>query len=425
VKTMNKFCRVLQLKELTKKDEGQALLLTSVALMVLLAMAGVGVDVGYLKYQRHQMQKAADAGALAAAMVMTRSANDTLIRKAALYDVAANGFTDGTTNISVTVNHPPQSGPFSGNNAYVEVYVAQPRPNFFLKVLGFNTTNVRARAVGSSKGDASGCIYAMDPHSAKTFLVDGNVGVNTTCGIQVNSDNSDALHENGVSGSVDATGSGNGIGVVGGYSGANFIPTPVTGIARVTDPFAGLAAPDTSGACKVYNGETTITSGKYCGGIRISSSGTYTFTGGMYILYGGGLTVTGSAQLLGTGVTFYNTGTTNGPFQYAPITLAGSSTSNLSAPTDPAAPYAGILFFQDRNYRSTKNTDQSSVNGSNGAVFVGAMYFLNTDLKYAGTPGLAASTVIVAWQIEFNGTTTINNDFLNGGSPLKTASLAE
>jgi hypothetical protein len=415
------------LKGLTRKEDGQALVLTCAALLVVLGMAGIGVDVGYLKYQRHQMQKAADAGALAAATVMTYSTDDTLIKKAALNDSSANGFTDGSNNIAVTVNHPPQSGPFSGNSAYVEVYVAQPRPNFFLQTFGYRTTNVRARAVGSSTADASGCIYALDPSSSKTFLVDGNVTVTTSCGIVVDSSNNDALHKNGTSGVVDATGSGNGIGVVGGYSGSGFTPTPVTGISPVTDPFAGLAAPSTSGPCTtVTAGQTHYSPGKYCGGISINSSASFTFDAGTYILYGGGLKVTGSPTLTGTGVMFYNTGTNSGVFKYAPISIAGSATSVLSASLDPSNPYAGILFFQDRNYQSTKNVDQSFVSGSNGASFIGAMYFPGTPLAYAGTPGLASSTVIVAWQIEFSGDTTINNDFLNNGlSPLKSASIAE
>jgi hypothetical protein len=414
------------LKKLTGKEDGQALVLTCIALLVLMGMAGIGVDVGYLKYQRQQMQKAADAGALAAATVMTYSADDTLIRKAALNDSAANGFIDGSNNIAITVNHPPQSGPFSGNSAYVEVYVAQPRPNFFLQAFGYRTTNVRARAVGSSTADASGCIYVLDPTSSKTFLVDGNVSVSTTCGIVVDSSSNHALHKNGVSGVVDASGSGNGIGVVGGYSGTGFTPTPVTGISPVTDPFAGLAAPSTSGTCMTYTNQNPIPPGKWCGGISLSGSGTITFSGGTYILYGGGLKVTGSPTLIGNGVMFYNTGTKNGAFQYQPISIAGSATSVLSASLDPSNPYAGILFFQDRNYQSSKNVDSSHVSGSNGASFIGAMYFPGTPLVYSGTPGLASSTVIVAWQLEFSGDTTINNDFLNNGlSPLKSASIAE
>ncbi len=67
-------------------------------MIALLMMAGLGIDVGYLKYQKQQMQKAADAGALAAASAMiTYSGQNgqTQIRTAGQSDAAANGFQDG------------------------------------------------------------------------------------------------------------------------------------------------------------------------------------------------------------------------------------------------------------------------------------------------------------------------------------------
>lgn len=416
------------------------MVLTALALTFIMLMAGLGVDVGYLKYQRHQMQKAADAAALAGASVLTYSSNETNIRNAAYNDSSANGFANGTNGIAVTVNHPPTSGPFINNPAYVEVYVAQARPTFFMRVGGFNSANVRARAVASTTGNASGCIYAMDPSSQAALLFNGNINVASTCGIYDNSDDSNnAMRKDGTSGLVQVTG-GNGIGVVGGYSGSGYSPTPTTGIARLQDPLQNLAAPTfnappppancdyTNFTVNGTNDVTLVGNKVYCGGITISSSVNVTFQPGIYILYGGGMKVTGSPNLQGTGVMFYNTGRPNGTplYNYAPISLAGSSVSHLSASLDPNNPYAGILFFQDRNYVSTANSDQSTINGSNGAQFIGAMYFLNTTLKYAGTPGLASSTVLIAWQITINGDTTINNDFLNnGGSPLRAAVLAE
>ena len=45
-------------------------MLAALGMVVLMMMAGLGVDVGYLKYQKQQMQKAADAGALAGATAL-------------------------------------------------------------------------------------------------------------------------------------------------------------------------------------------------------------------------------------------------------------------------------------------------------------------------------------------------------------------
>jgi Flp pilus assembly protein TadG len=107
-----------------RAEEGQALVLTGLGLLVLMLMAGLGIDVGYLRYEKQQMQKAADAGALAAASARIYGGDYT---DAGKNDAKANGFTDGQNGIHVTVNYPPNTNgdPFKGNNNYVEVIVAQ------------------------------------------------------------------------------------------------------------------------------------------------------------------------------------------------------------------------------------------------------------------------------------------------------------
>ena len=402
-------------------------MLTALGLLVLLLMAGLGVDVGYLRYQKQQMQKAADAGAVAGASVMIYDGSSSpTITTAAQADAAANGYTNGTDGISVQVNVPPQTpgDPFAGKDNYVEVIVAQTRPTFFMRVGGFDNVYVRSRAIASAVGSSDGCIYALDPTDKKTFLVNGNVTISSNCGILVRSSDGDALHKNGVSGSVDASS----IGVVGGYSGSGFNPTPSTGIAPFNDPLASVKAPtnfntscDSAHTNLHITKDTELTLGTYCGGITISGSPNVTFDAGTYVLLGGGMSVTGSATLTGGGVTFYNTG--NSTYPYAPIKMAGSSSTTLTAPT--SGPLAGILFFQDRSI-----TDQklNTFDGSNGAIYTGVLYFPTTPLRYTGTPVNNAYEIIIAWTLEFNGNTTITNHYTtlpNGGSPIQSAVLVE
>ena len=70
------------------------------------------------------------------------------------------------------------------------------------------------------------------------------------------------------------------------------------------------------------------------------NSGTTNFPSGVYVISGGSFTVTGSATITGTGVTFYFTNN-------ATISVSGGGSLQLTAPT--TGPYAGILFFQDPN----------------------------------------------------------------------------
>ena len=48
-----------------KSDRGQVLVLVALAIFVLLGLAALGIDVGYMYSVRHELQRTADAGALA------------------------------------------------------------------------------------------------------------------------------------------------------------------------------------------------------------------------------------------------------------------------------------------------------------------------------------------------------------------------
>jgi hypothetical protein len=408
----------------------------------------LGVDVGWLHYQKQQMQKAADSAALAGAEAMTYGSNWS---QAAQNDATANGYQNNKNGVTVTVNSPPKVDPiFSGKTGYIEAIVAQARPTFFMRVAGWSSVNVSARAVASINASGSGCIMALDPNNDQnTLLLNGNVSVSSSCGVFVNSTSTSALNINGNSGYLNAGTAGAGIGVVGDGSGggwspsggtpcdgtSGFCPEPVN-IPHFTDPLLNLAEPTVtncdythgisiSGGTQTLPNTGTVT---VCGGgISISGGANVTFGSGTWIICGGGMKVSGNSTLNGTAVTFYNTGSvkTYCPGNnYAPISIAGTTLGSLSAPT--SGTYAGILFFQDRAYQSTKNVDASNINGTAGATFTGALYFPGTDLMYAGTPGVDVSSLLIAYQITISGNTTINDNLVTGGgSPIHTAALAE
>ena len=426
------------LKRFGRSDEGQALVLTALALVMLMMMAGLGVDVGYLRYQKQQMQKAADAGALAGA---TALAYNGAWKAAAVADVNANGFTtiknDGaSTGVTILVDK-PWEGPFAGQAGYVEVSVSQPQPTFFMKVLlpaDQNTVAVRSWAVASAIAPGSPCILAMDPIHSGTFLVDGNVTISSTCAIYINSSSATALVKNGTSGAVSA----NYIGIVGNepqgdLSGvtSQLSPSqqPVTGIAPFSDPLASVCP--TTASCPELIPSTTCASpsgngkiysqGTYCGTISLGSTNTYTFNPGVYILLGG-LSVSGSPIINGTGVTFYNTYNASHP--YGGITMTGSPTVTLSAPT--TGDLAGMLFFQDR--RVPVGSSGSNFKGSSAQGYTGSIYFPTTDITFEGTPSLSSTaTIMLGYKLSFSGNTSIENyTYLStGGGPITGATLAE
>jgi uncharacterized membrane protein len=182
---MSKVC-CTRLSKLHRADQGQALVLVAVSLMMLLMMAGLGLDVGWLHYQKQQMQKAADSAALAAAEAAIYGSD---YHQAGLNDARVNGYQDGQNGIVVQVSSPPQVDPiFKGKIGYVEAIVTQTRPTFFMQVAGFGSVNVGARAVATLNASASGCIIALDRTSdTKTLVLNGGSTVNATCGVYDNS----------------------------------------------------------------------------------------------------------------------------------------------------------------------------------------------------------------------------------------------
>jgi len=409
-----------------KSDEGQALVLGALGMVVFMLMAGLGVDVAYLRYQKQQMQKAADAGALAAAYALIEYGNtvgQTQIIAAGKNDAKANGFSDGLNGISVKVHNPPTTNgdPFQGNFNYVEVIVSQVQPTFFMRIGGFNSVNVSSRAVATAVGSGSGCLYSLAPSGSDTFDVGLNSIISSNCGILIASSSSSAF-TTAPGSRITATS----IGIVGDDTGSGTLePAPTTGIAPFTDPLANVPAPTVPG-CQFMNTKVTspgrLPSGTYCNGIQVVTNGRVTFDSGTYILEGGGLQVSGSPTLIGNGVTFYNTG--NATYPYQPINLTGSEDTHLSAPE--SGDLAGILIFQDRHI--TNDQRPNNVDGSRRQIYTGTLYFPTTPLQYRGTQIVNPYELMIAWKLKFLGDTTIANhynDLQNGASPVRNATLVE
>jgi Flp pilus assembly protein TadG len=418
------------LKRFGRADEGQALVLTALALVVLLLMAGLGVDVGYLRYQKQQMQKAADAGALAGATALAYNGN---WNAAAVADVNANGFTGTKTNgLTITVNSPPQTAgdPFKDQKGYVEVIVKQTQPTFFMRVSNVYAVPVGARAVASAIAPGSGCLIALDPTDLGSFWVNGGVTISSACSIYINSSNATALVKTGSGGTVAA----NYIGIVGKqqsgltgvFSQESYGQDPVTDIAPLTDPLANVPKPRYDSDCTYRNFSITrgtVRPGTYCNGITINGSGAVNFASGDYILRGGGLTVNGASSLSGSDVMFYLTG--DGSYPYKGITMSGSETATLSAPT--TGPQAGMLFFQDRSMPPITSPG-STLGGSRGRGYTGAIYFPTTAITYKGNAStISTPTIIVGYKLKFMGDTDITNyTYLpGGGGPITGATLVE
>ena len=183
---------------------------------------------------------------------------------------------------------------------------------------------VSTRAV-AYEGNGPNCIYVMNPSASGAMSANGNVTVNSSCGLLVDSSSSSGLTVNGNT-SITATT----IGVVGGYTSngnSSFSPTPKTGVIAASDPLAYVVAP-TVGSCAHTNFSLNgnngssgspyqLYAGTYCGGISVNGNSVLRFNAGTYVLAGGGMNINGNSTMTGSGVTFYNT---TGTGSYGAIT---------------------------------------------------------------------------------------------------------
>ena len=441
-------------------QKGQALLLATVSLFVLIGMVSLVVDLGLAYYKVEQGQSAADAASMAAAVYALNNGHTcgqngvacgtvyncaspnvtpptTNLQEGCLY-AGANGFNNrGEQTVSLTADSsvPPGS---KGNSVtyWVQATVGQSIPGLFyfaqmgspntaaLLLLGIRTSSSSAVSTAAiTITPSASCIYVLDTrNTAGAFSVGGSATVTSSCSVYVNSSNAAAATFNGSA--IVHTPQ---ILVHGGYSANNkatFSPTPTTGSAVVADPLINLPAPSFTG-CTYTNwnwnssNPVTLNPGVYCGGITITGSGTVTFNSGTYIINGGGFNWGGSATLNGSHVMFFITGQ-NG-YTAAPLNASGNGSINLTAPNSGV--YEGLLFFQDRTVTySTTNT----FNGNANSNTTGAFYFPSTGLTYSGS-STGRYQALVAKTVTMTGNSNFMNDPSGAFTALasKTASLVQ
>ncbi|MBI2887250.1 MAG: hypothetical protein HYY02_08570 [Chloroflexi bacterium] len=391
------------------KETGQVLTLVALFMTCLLVMLGLAIDLGFLYYFRRHAQTAADAAARAAVLHLYPATRDeTLARQAALDYAATNGFDNNGTENTVTVNIPPLSGPYAGNTNFAEVLVTRSFTTVFLSIVSRDWAEASARAVGGVKDvlssiaflslSTSACPAVRLSSDAQLTVTNGAFVVNGTC--------SEALR---VSSTAVLTAPS--VQVVGGYrkdAGATISPTPQTGATAGVDPLASLAAPSFTGLTvrhgtaaspstwDLSSGATTLNPGIYYGGLRIRGSATVTMQSGAYIMAGGGLTVSDTATLNGSGVFIYNTkdpSNSSGAGAYASVSLDVDAPGGVTLSPPSSGAYTGILLFQDR-----ANTLLFQIRGSLSSL-AGTLYFPTAAVE-ARIAGGAHTAQIIALEFQ-------------------------
>ena len=440
-------------KQFWKADEGSTLVLTSLGMVVILAFAGLAIDVGSLRFARRHLQAAADAAAIAAALEVSSCQGTngcSSIQTAAQTSLNENGFAGSTvltnctgtpgSGLTIMVNNPPcaqgTGDPNSGKTGYVEVVATATEQTSFASMIGFKNVPIAVRAEAKQTPNPN-CIYALDSSGNFAMTADIAVFVNSTCGIVDESSAGWAFGTN-----LIASFTAPSIQVTGGYECllCLFPSSPITtGVTAPVpaDPLANLPKPSvppcgTSTASPFHGSSSPLVlalgnytlypDAAYCGGITIAAGVNVTFMPGTYVLESkgspllgvlqppGGLTISVLANVTGTGVTFYNYG------PYGGITMLAASGTlggvNLVAPT--TGTYACVLFFQDPG-----NTAPAIILGTSSlnTVLQGAYYFPTASVTYAADLGVDYN-FLIAKDITFGAVSFPNSSFSNDYSSI-------
>ena len=410
-----------------RTETGQLVITAALAMPFLIGFLGLAIDAGFMYDYRRQMQTAADSAAVSAALYRKTNGSgttETQLATVARVDTDQNGFTHGTSGITVTAcytsapsgNTPPACTGAGGSTAFnVKVTIDRPTPTFFMRVLGWTSMTVGVTASAGTSTSGLGSMYLLAPSGGKRLSMTAGSHLTVAGPIYVNSTDSGAIHTPGGS-TIQASE----INVVGGFNICGCTPTPTTGVPPVADPMAGVSEPSPVGPTysmpvQYTSGSVTLTPGTYTKGITISGSGTNaTFSPGLYTL-DDDFTISGGATVTGSGVTIY---------QRARSLKISSSSTHVTFIAPTSGTYEGIVFFQARS-NSSDATIQDGVVDLTGIFY---QSHLSSKLKFSGdSTGAALYTIFVVNAYEQGShSVTINNGFpTDSGFPLYQVSLSD
>jgi hypothetical protein len=137
-----------------RNEKGQVLVLVALAIFALLGLAALGIDVGYMYSVRHELQRSADAGALAGASAFTtgdwndwdtspdhpRGIATARARDFASRDLVVRTLLDPDADVAVTFPQLDQ----------IQVVTSRNAPLFFARVFGISNQLITATAVAQA-----------------------------------------------------------------------------------------------------------------------------------------------------------------------------------------------------------------------------------------------------------------------------------
>jgi Flp pilus assembly protein TadG len=394
---------------------GWVAIMVAIVGLLLIALVGVAVDTAYTWSTAHQLQKAADAAALAAARIIKTETNlnqYSSTRAAAVAIAAANA----AAGVPVAVD--PNPGNTPGGDVVVGTWdtttqtftpdvgspgqppidtvrvVARRTPGahgsislLFGQIFGTSTTNVTRSAIARLAPPADPLILVLHPTKANAMRMDGtSASMDVLAGtVHVDSTNDCAIQLNGTPTLVakKVTTCGDMCGTITSpfFKHEPYQPDPLAGLPYPT----GLALP--LGPSGQITGPGTYQPGRYPKGINMNG-GVAILQPGIYSIGGQGgsvgIDLKGDSIIQGNGVMLFIE-------QGARVDIGGSGAGAVLTP-QLSGTYMGVTIFSHR-----QNSSNKAVSIGGGGIFdvAGTIYVAGGTLDMSGTPGKKIGRMVV------------------------------
>jgi hypothetical protein len=381
-------------------EKGQALILITFAMVVLVAFAALAIDGSQALSDRRHAQNAADTAAFAAALTKTKGGN---FNTAALLRAASNGYDNNGSSNAVDVYNPPIDGNYMGDNEYIEVKITSNVKTSFARVIGTSLITNRvvavARAIPGIIAPMFGgsAVVGLNPTECNAVFYNGNANMTLTgSGIYVNSScQPNAFgNQSGSPGILTAPC----LQTVGGYSyteGKVLLDSgcPKSNVPPMPTPPAPKISCGTQTAAITGAGDT-LSPGNWTGafppnGVKYLQSGIYCVDGNFQI--------NGGDTLIGNDVVIY--------MMTGFIKWNGGATIKLNAPD--SGDYKGLLI-----YLPPTNTNTVTINGNGDSEIIGSIWAPGSQVIVEGGGGASGlECQIIGDTVKLSGSSATTIDF--------------
>lgn len=410
---------------------GSVALLVAVAMPAMVVLTGVGLEVSEWALASSNLQMAADAASVAAAINYGSSTNTQTAANVAADVAELNGATGGTRSWNSTtktltdgsVKVVVGTGIKNSSNTSFTVTVTKTLANSFTGILNISQPVLTATAAADatpSSATSSACLLALGAASGITTVSinDSGSAAMTLYGCSIRSNASLSVSGSGTINAANVYAVGNinlsgsaGItattvaGTVVKSSGATVTGTIVSPVTAMSDPYTGnatlnsafgyLSSSGKSALSVTGTATTTVNPGVYSS-ISFGNSAVVTMNPGLYVSVGA-VTISGAAKVTGSGVTIISGGN---------VTVSGSPTVTLTAPSAGASGGAvpAVLL-------ASPNAVTVTLGGSISFPLTGVVYFPKGSVSLSGSsvPGgssgcleLIASTFTISGAVSLS-----------------------